>query len=280
MSLYDQLQEKLNGHLYSGYFSACCPFPHNGRLEEHPSMFVYEDGKFFCSSCRKSGTHSYLNKYLGGRDVFVRKAQNIVLPQWRKWEEQYGDLDGIAKHAHLSLKHYPQWQFYFKQRKIEQFIEQGYFGYISGWALFPVFDQEHKIQNIVVRSTKQNGTRYAIKPLEEKKPLLYVPNWKRVWESDAVYVVYGIIDSISLELIGLPVVTGITGKSLSAELLKPLGKRFVIVPDEYEEKEARLLANSLGWRCKVKQILYPEGTKDCDDVRRKFGNEYLLGALA
>jgi DNA primase len=275
MSLYDQLQEKLNGHLYSGYFVSLCCF----HSDTHPSMFVYPDG-FRCATCGKHGSLSYLNKFLGGRDMVIRKTQNVLLPQWRKWEEQYGDVDGIARHGHLSLKRYPQWQFYFKQRKIEQFIEQGYFGYISGWALFPVFDQEHKIQNIVVRSTKQNGTRYAIKPLEEKKPLLYVPNWKRVRESDAVYVVYGIIDSISLELIGLPVVTGITGKSLSAELLKPLGKRFVIVPDEYEEKEARLLANSLGWRCKVKQILYPEGTKDCDDVRRKFGNEYLLGALA
>ncbi len=277
MSLYDQLQEKLGGRPYNGYFSACCPFPHNGRLEEHPSFFVYKDDeKFFCSSCRKSGTHVYLNKYLGGRSLIVRKAQNVVLPRWREWEEKYGDLAGIAKHGHLSLKRYPDWNFYFKQRKIEPFVEPGLLGYLDGWATFPVFDQEHKIQNIVVRHTKNSGTRYAIKAMDDKKPLLYVPSWKRVMASETVYVVYGVIDAISLELVGLPVVTGITGKSLSAELLKPLGKRFIIVPDEGEERDAHLLANSLGWRGKVKCLHYGEGMKDPDSIRTHLGNEYLL----
>lgn len=276
MRLYDQLQERLDAHRYNGYFTICCPY-HN---ESHPSCFVYESGFFTCKSCGAKGSLEKLNKHLGGKSVITKSHSNTVLPRWREWENKWGDITNIAKHAHLSLKRYPQWNFYFKERKISEFVEFGYLGFIDGWATFPVFDQNHKVQNIVVRHTKNSGTRYAIKAMDDKAPLLYVPNWGRVMASETVYVVYGIIDAISLELIGLPVVTGIMGKSLSAETLKPLGKQFVIVPDEYEDKEAHLLANSLGWKARVKRLVYPEGVKDPDGIRTHFGNDFLLGALA
>jgi len=67
-------------------------------------------------------------------------------------------------------------------------------------------------------------------------------------------------DSISLHLAGLPVVTGVTGKSLHPDLSKPLRKRFIILPDE-GEGEAIQLANKLGWRASVRKIEYPDGTK-------------------
>ena len=157
-------------------------------------------------------------------------------------------------------------------------MEKGKLGYIDGWATFPVFSPEGVIQNIVVRHTK-NKARYSIKPVDDKTPLLFCPNWHRVNSSDVTYVVYGIIDAISLELLGLPVVTGITGKSLSAETLKPLHKHFIIVPDEYEEQEAHRLANGLGFRAKVKKLSFPDDAKDPDGIRVKFGNEYLLQML-
>lgn len=273
MSLYDQLQEKLEGRQYNGYFACLCPF----HDDHSPSFFVYEDGGWFCKSCRARGKSlEVLNRRLGGSSVKIRKAAPQVLPQWRKWEELYGDLEGIATHAHLSCKRFPQWMFYFKERKIDQFYEQGKFGYIDNWVTFPVFDAQHKIQNIVVRHTKRKDVRYAIKHIEDSQPLLYCPNWKRVQESDTVFVPFGIIDSWAFECIGLASVSGITGKSLSADLLRTLGKRIILVPDEWEEKEAHKLANALGWRAKVKQIAYPEGSKDPDEVRRHLGNEYLL----
>jgi DNA primase len=106
-----------------------------------------------------------------------------------------------------------------------------------------------------------------------------VPSWSKVNDAETVYVVYGIIDSISLHLAGLPVVTGVTGKSLNPELLKSLRKRFVIVPDDGEEKEAHGLANKLGWRARVKRLNYESGCKDPDDMRTHFGKEYLLHAI-
>jgi DNA primase len=273
VSLYEQLQERLHGHPYNGYFTCVCQF----HDDHSPSMFVYEDGYYSCKTCHAHGSLEKLNKALGGKSVKAT-TRNIVSPRWRKWEEQHGDMEGIAAHAHLSLKRFPQWNFYFKERKIEKFVEKGKLGYIDGWATFPVFSPEGVIQNIVVRHTK-NKARYSIKPVDDKTPLLYCPNWHRVNSSDIVYVVYGIIDAISLELLGLSCVTGITGKSLSAETLKPLHKHFIIVPDEYEEQDAHRLANDLGFRASVKRLSFPDGTKDPDGIRVKFGNEYLLQAL-
>ena len=247
-----------------------------------PSFFVYEDGKWFCksNSCHARGNSlEQLERRLGGHSVKISNAKPQVLPRWREWEQKYGDLTSIAKYAHQSCKRYPQFMWYFKERKIDQFFDLGFFGYIDQWALFPVFDAKHKIQNVVVRHTTKKDVRYAIKHIEDSQPLLYVPNWRRVQESDTIYVPFGVVDAWAFEACDLAAVTGVTGKSLSAELLKSLGKYVILVPDESEEKEAHRIANTLGWRARVKRIAYPEGEKDPDDLRRHLGNDYLLQAV-
>jgi DNA primase len=275
MNLYDSLLEKFSGHPYSNYFMALCPF-HQDRT---PSLFVYEDGTFRCAACGKKGKHKFLDQYTGShfRSVTMTQSQSRVLPRWRKWEQKYGDLDGIARHAHELLKRYPQFQTYFKRRKIHEYVDFGQFGYLDGWAVFPVYSLEQRLVDIVVRAVARKGdTRYCIAPADRlgARPL-YSPDWALVQAASTVYVVYGIVDAWSVHAIGLPVVTGITGKSVSADQLKPLGKRFVIVPDLDEEREAYSLANQLGWRAKVKKISYEVGCKDPDDIRRTFGNDYL-----
>ena len=120
MRLYDQLQEKLDGHIYNGYFTCLCQF-HDDRK---PSMFVYEDGWYSCKACGAKGSLEKLNKHLGGKSVNKERG-NTMLPKWKRWEENFGDITEIAKHAHNSLKRYPQWNFYFKERKISEFVEQG-----------------------------------------------------------------------------------------------------------------------------------------------------------
>lgn len=286
MSLYDSIQNKLeNVHNYSGYFYSLCPF----HDDSSPSFAVYEESykksmEYQCKSCGAHGSLAYLDKFLGShhRQTLTRSQSSkpTVLPRWKKWDQEYGNLEGIAKHAHETLKRYPQYQNYFKRRKIDDYISDGYFGYLDGWLLFPVHDSGGQIHEIVVRSGGRKGnTRYAVSPVVGNGVHLYCPSWKKVLDAQTVYVVYGIIDSWSIHALGLPVITGLTGKSLSAEQLKPLGKRFVIVPDAEEEREARMLANKLGWRARVKEIDFPENTKDCDDIRRTYGNRHLLNLL-
>lgn len=274
MSLYDSLQEQMNNvHIYADYFMASCPW--HGR-DEHPSLMVHPDG-FKCLTCGKGGSLEYLAGKWNVRKqpIKVTRSQSSVLPRWRRWEQEYGDLTDIARVAHLSLKRNIIYNWYFKKRKIDQFISEGYFGYLDGWCVFPVLDTHYKVQDIVVRSAK--AKQYVVSPAATHP--LYVPNWTAVEEAETIYVVYGIIDSWALYDCGLPVVTGTSGKSLSAALLKPLDKRYIIVPDQYEERDAYKLAGELGWRASVLRLPYPSDCKDPDDIRRNFNVETLTNLL-
>lgn len=277
ISLYDSLLERMEGHPYSHYFSTFCPFDSH----KTPALLVFDDGLAKCLSCEKVWTHQQLDRKIGSHFMPHHiDTVSVVLPQWRRWEQKYGDLNGIAQAAHRNLVRNPNYQTYLRRRKIYEYVEDGCLGYLDGWITFPVMDVQLSIIDIVVRSIQRDtDVRYVVHPGGDIRPL-YVPSWGKVTKSETVYVVYGIIDAISLHLAGLPVVTGVTGKSLSPDLLKPLRKRFLIVPDAGEELAATRLANSLGWRARVKKISWPEGTKDCDDIRRTFGNDSLIQALA
>lgn len=280
MSLYTTLQDQMrNVHVYADYFMASCPWAgerpgHSSSHDEHPSLMVHEDG-FHCKACGIGGELAYLAKRVKVKGVpapQVTRSHFSSLPQWRRWAQDYGDLIDIARHAHQSLLRYKQFGWgYLRKRKIDQFVEPGYFGFLDGWCVFPVLNEHRQVLDIVTRSTKQK--QYVVSPCHSRA--LYVPDWQRVLEAEQVYVVYGIIDSWALYACGLPVVTGISGKSLSADQLKPLGKRYVIVPDRYEEQEAYRLAGELGWRAEVLRLRYPDGCKDPDDVRREQGTEQL-----
>ncbi len=275
--MYEQLLEKMDGHPYSNYFSTWCPF----EKHQTPAMLVYDDGLFVCMSCGKKGTHEYLFKFVGSHYLPPQNdTVSRVLPQWKKWEEKYDDIEGIANAANHNLLRNKNYQTYLKRRKIFDFAKEGCLGYLDDWITFPVFAEDGTIADIVVRSVaRHNDVRYVVHPDICNTRPLYVPCWKKVMESDVIYIVYGMIDAISLHLAGLPAITGTTGKSLHADLLKPLRRKMIILPDEGEEKEAIKLANELGWRAKVKTIIYPDGTKDPDGIRREYGNEFLIDKI-
>lgn len=268
------------------YFSAICPFPHDGHIETHASLLIYADG-FSCMGCGRHGTLKYLASKVSKSSNLtssVKVTIPVVLPKWRKWAYRFGDVPEIARAGHKYLKAFKGHQIFFKYRKIDQFIDAGQFGYIDGWLLFPVFDQTGKVIDIVVRAGagKSAGIKYVVKPDSSRKaPNIYVPNWKRVLESDTVYVPYGMIDAWTFEDLGLPAITGTTGKSLSALQIKPLmNKRIIIVPDRYEESAAYELSKELGMFSKVKLLKWPEGAKDPDDIRRMLGKDALMGLLS
>lgn len=276
MSLYEDLMDKLDGREYGHYFACLCVF----HDDSSPSMFVYQDGTFRCAACRKSGSHAFLAKKLSMQVSMTRSQPSRILPQWRKWETQYGDLEGIARAAHESLKRDPKkW---FKERKLDEHIKVGRFGYLDGWCTFPVVDSELQLVDIVVRAIKGKGdTRYVVHPVDAPIPSrpLYVPNWTQVKNARTVYVVFGMIDAWALESLGLPVVTGITGKAVPVDRLRELNKRFIFLPDRGEENDAHKIANAFGMGARVKSLRYPDELKDPDEIRRKFGNTYLLNLI-
>jgi len=275
MALYEQLLSKMDGRQYSNYFVAFCPFHDNHNT---PALFVYEeDGRYRCASCGAKGSLQYLAKKVGTHFQVTQRQKSNILPRWKRWENEYGDLQGIVEHAHKVLVNFPQYQGYLRRRKLDEYINQGYFGFCDGWLILPVRDNTGKIVDAVARAISGKGTtRYVVhpNPISPSRPL-YSPSWKKVIESDTVWITYGMFDSWAMHSIGLACITGITGQSLSAELLKPLGKRLIIVPDADESHSAHKLANNLGWRCSVKEIKYPDGTKDVQGIREKYGNEVL-----
>ncbi len=282
MSAYEDLQEVLDvDHVYDGYFMCLCP-----KHDDHrPSMIVSDTRqRFHCMSpiCGWSGTLDYLLHYMTGKHIEpkIHIETPVVLPQWRKWVENYGDQAGIAAAAHGLAMRNPELQAYFKKRQIDQFMEQGMFGWLNGWHLFPVFNTERQVIDIVCRGTK-GSAKYVLLKKPEGRDItpLYVPNWERVIASKVCYVVYGIIDSWALEDIGLPVVTGTTGKNLHADLLRPLEKEWIIVPDFQEEKDAWRLKVELGWPSEVKELRYPYRMKDPDNIRTMAGRHELSRLL-
>lgn len=153
-------------------------------------------------------------------------------------------------------------------------------GYIEDWLIIPILDPQGKVLDVIARDSK-GRSKYIIHSNDEDTPLLYVPSWKRVMESKTVFIVYGLIDAIALEMCGLPCITGSTGKSLSNKRLIQLNKKYVIIPDKNEDDAARNLAKSLGNFTRILRLPWSEldGAKDCDDIRMKFGIDKLKDIL-
>jgi hypothetical protein len=287
--IYDDLFDEIGVKRYTNYFSARCQYP--DHEDSSPSMLVYADvdkpdglGRFYCSGCNRGNTHTYL-LHLIGKSGYARKPehnQQIFQPMWRTWQQQYSSISELAQSAHNIMKVLPSRSraAYFKQRALLPVVDQCVLGMKEAWATFPIFDQSGKIIDIIVRNTLKVGeSKYIIHPNDESTPLLYVPNWKRVLQSDVVYIVYGIVDALALEMCGLPVVTGSTGKSLSNKRLIALNKRWCIIPDRREEEAAYKLAKGLGNFTEVRLIPYQSDEKDPDDVRMKRGLDTLKSLI-
>lgn len=272
-TLQERLADKLNLKPVNHYFYGCCPF----HSDNSPSFILYPD-YFICksASCGRKGKIEYLEQELSS-GILIRSSnshKSQILPRWKKWEERYGDMEGIANAAHKNVLG-GNWM-YFKRRKIDQFIKQGKFGLLDQWALFPVLNAKGQVIDIVVRAIRQPNVKYIIRPYSESEMRpLYIPNWERVNKANYILVVYGIITAWACEAIGEPCVTGITGKSLNPDALKPFQKKIIVIPDYNEEKDGAKLVSQLGWRGRVMFMDWPDGCEDLDDIRVKYSNDIL-----
>lgn len=263
-------------HRYQDYVACLCCF----HDDESPSMLVYEDG-YYCKACGARGSLSYLHRKLSGFDT-VSKVKppvkfNRSMGLWKKWLGQFNDVETVCVNAHHYLLSNPSP--YLRRRKINSVVQSSYIGLINSWFTFPVFDKEHKIIGAVARASPTIQTKQVRFSVSPDCNALYVPDWKRVLESDYLLVVFGIFDALGLSICGFPVVTGIAGASFNSELLDEFRKPIYVIPDFHEERQALALVSQLDWRGTPLYLEFPDGTKDCADIREQHDDEKLISII-
>jgi len=270
----EDMAERLNKvSWHSNYFSACCPF----HDDSHASLICYDDGYFKCLACGVYGNHQKLERKLRG-EIRPQKAEHQATPPWLSWEKKYGSYENAAIQAYNNGKNFPALLSYIKQRKLDNFIKQGKFGWLDNWFSFPVFDADGDMIDWIVRAhpKKQTEIRYAIRPRKNRNDNhLYCPDWNFLAKSQEIYFPFGLLDAWSIFACELPAMTGITGQLINPELLSDIRKRIYIIPDKGEGQGARRLQQQLDWRGIVLCLNYPDDCKDSNDILRLHGVNIL-----
>ena len=272
-----ELENYLEGVTWHGdYISACCVF----HDDNNPSMLVFENG-FKCLACGESGNLQKLLTRINQADILKQLPPSIKSTSpWFKWLNGRS-VQELSWDAHQLLKRNPSQGIYLKKRGIGGAIEELRLGWLEGYYFFPILTKSKQVVGLVVRAGEtqqgQTGIRYMTPP--NQSPMLYIPSWELIENQDEVRIVYGIIDAITLFLLGKAVITGSAGKSIKPELLDQFRKPIIIIPDQNEDADGLKLASNLGWRGKVNRISYPVNSKDCNDLYLKHGKQYLLSVI-
>lgn len=275
MITYPSILAKLTGvKEYSTYATSLCPV----HGESHPSLFIYQDGFAHCMSCGWKGSWSKLEKELKGyvppvvTEHKVSHAHNLP--------SDLVECEIACNEAHrFLLEKYDPLASYLISRKVENRIIPNHLGFFDGWYTIPVYDNSNTFIGAVQRASpaKQSETGLRFSTPKDQKPLVYIPDYKRVAESDYLCVVFGIFDSLSLCELGIPVCTPTAGKnSMHPNMLSWCRKPIVIIPDKGEESTALSLLTSLGWRGRIVTVAYKDGLKDCADMYQHGYGDILI----
>lgn len=269
----EDVADYLESDKYDGYRMAICLW----HDDHTPSMQVTERG-YYCKTCGAKGSLEKLYEEVSGRVVIREKRRwNPSALIWDKWKDRFGSIPQIAKVAHENLKNHPDLGNYLQVRKIDGQIKKLYLGYLDGFYCFPIRNEYEEIQGIVARaspSIQTKNNRYTVSP---KCPIkLYIPSWREVLKATDIYIPYGTLDAVTLQMCGYASLTGISGQELNAKNLERFRKKLWIIPDMGEERKALELQTYLGWRGQCLFLDYPVGTKDPNGVYVQYGNEKLI----
>jgi DNA primase len=251
---------ELYGKSYGHYVMAKCPF----HDDHKPSLMINENG-FRCLSCGEHGSHRKLLAKYGGN---IPEVETGVISPWRGWIAE-GDIARFCYQSHRLLLKFLAQAIYLRKRKIAHLVGELRLGWSDGWYIFPMIDDNDRIFGAISRAgeTVSGNERYLM-PKGIISPL-YVPSWQRIHEMRTIYLTFGVFDAITLYDLGLASISAI-GKSPDPALLSAIRKKIIIIPDRGEERDAKILASKLGWRGGFFSPNYPEGTKDLNDVLKKY----------
>lgn len=276
----------------SGYVMARCIF----HDDNNPSLVIYEDSRrFFCFGCGKGGTWDYLEASIlkrheiktwrrswsfGHHEGRKPSMGKISKPNW-----PHGDLHKYCRQSASRLGETKRTHTYLDERGLGLCIRQFGLGWDNGWYIIPVRSSDGSIQGAVARIGPRPGLQKSRRydtPYGQK-PMLYVPDWEIYNSADRIYLVFGVLDAISLACVGLPGCSPTAGNMhIDTKWFDDVNKMIYIVPDKKEEKVAYRHAKRLDWRGKVLMLNYGPDEKDINDIlvgrgidglRRELGDE-------
>jgi len=240
---------------YENYIVSRCPF-HDDR---RPSFFVYEDW-YRCESCGENGSTNSLLDKLDGTFTFTQ-PQPFRNP-FTRWLKQRT----LAETLKLAWQNGPS--VYLRERGVDDRSQYKLgLGILENYVTFPIRDNKQKIIGAIARTGEGgSSTQKYIIPKAQDANLLFIPSWQRLDKRRTIYLTFGILDAISLYLMGAASISTTCGMRMDVSYLDKIRKRIMFIPDFGEEKEAQKFAGKMGWRGAVMRCNYPDGIKDVNDI--------------
>jgi hypothetical protein len=266
----DEIAENLDrATRYEKYVVALCPF----HSENRPSFFAYEDW-YRCESCGESGPTSKLLERIGKVFIQPKTGSNFKNPftSWLR-DRPLGETLKIAWKNGPSV--------YMRERGIDDETQRKLgIGILENYITFPIRNRTNdKIIGAIVRAGEGRISEKYIIPAGQDPHLIYCPSWKRVQQKKTIYLTFGIIDALSLYVMGAAAISTTTGMRMDVSYLDGIRKRIIFIPDQGEEAQAQKFASKMGWRGGVMRCNYPPGYKDPNDIMMSEHKHSLLDVL-
>lgn len=263
-----------------GYLLMTCPWHDDAKQ----SLLVYPDGWWHCiGECLTSGPNYKLYAELSAPGTTRRGSRDIPTGRPPILPTSPDEVIALVELAHGSIKRNSSFRWYAEMRGIEGRIEPCELGWYEGWLVLPIKSKEDHLEGLILRAGPQaeklTGMRFTQPAGQRAMP--YCPDWSLLSRTkEPLYVVFGMIDALTLSELRLPVITTTGGaKSFKAEWLDEWRAPIIVVPDASEEPQAFALLKNLDWRGKIKQLKYPNDYKDPNDYLRNGKGEMLLKEL-
>lgn len=272
--LYDKITELLPDfdEIGRGYIHTYCVFHEDSKK----SLLIYPDARgytpgFYCLSgeCGRKGSLEELLRVLEGAPPRPRNDSTKEKPPYLP--NDLSDLAALVNDAHLALldEAAPERRHYLEQRGLADMIVPAKLGWYKGWITTPILNLTGTLAGLYCRATpsEEKRTQQRFHQSLGQRPMLFVPNWSILLSAMNVAVVFGMMDALTLSMLGISVVTTTGGSnSFNPSWLNRFRIPITIVPDASgDDRVAIDLAARLGWRGKILRLSYDEQVKDPAD---------------